>query len=115
MNYALTTKQALFIMALGLVFILAWSFPSEGAPPSRAELEKEYFSASFRAVGRDAFPVLHNPLMGSVRDGDRVLRPNEWVIGIAFNGEAKAYPITVMGFHELVNDRVGGLPITVCW
>ena len=115
MNYVLMTKRVIFSVALGLLFGLAWSFPSDAAPRSKDELEKEYSSASFRAVGRDAFPVLHNPSMGSVTDGDRVLRPNEWVIGIAVNGEAKAYPITVMGFHELANDRVGGLPITVCW
>ena len=29
--------------------------------------------------------------------------------------QAKAYPVDVMGFHELINDVVGGTPITVCW
>jgi hypothetical protein len=53
--------------------------------------------------------------MGTVADGDRFLRPSEWVTGIALNGQAKAYPITVMGFHELINDTVGGVPIAVCW
>lgn len=114
MHYAVMTKRS-FRMVFGLLLGLAWSFPSDAAPLSRADLEKEYYSASFRAVGRDAFPVLHNPSMGSVKEGDRVLRPAEWVIGIAVSGEARAYPITVMGFHELANDRVGGLPITVCW
>jgi len=95
--------------------IIPWTVPSEASTLSKKDLEKEYRAGSYRAVGKDAFPVLHNPTMGSVADGDRVLRPNEWVIGVVFNGEAKAYPITVMGFHELINDRVGDLPITVCW
>ena len=51
--------------------------------------------------------------MGKVEDGDRIFQPNEWVIGIALNGEAKAYPVDVMGIHELINDVVGGAPITV--
>lgn len=82
---------------------------------SKAELEKEYYAGSFRAVGRDSFPVLFNPAMGTVAEGDRFIRPNDWVIGIALDGEAKAYPVMVMGFHELINDVVAGHPITVCW
>ena len=81
--------------------------------PSKQALEEEYFPSSFRAAPRDAFPVLFNPPMGGVNDGDRILQPNEWVIGIALKGEAKAYPVDVMGFHELINDVVGGTPITV--
>lgn len=68
-----------------------------------------------QAVPRDAFPVLVNPPMGSTADGDKFLQANEWVIGVAANGEAKAFPITVMGIHELINDTIGGQPITVCW
>jgi len=37
------------------------------------------------------------------------------VIGVSINGEATAYPVTVMGVHELGNDTVGGVPITVEW
>ena len=88
---------------------------AKNGQPSKQALEEEYFSGSFRAAPRDAFPVLFNPPMGKVEDGDRILQPNEWVIGIALKGEAKAYPVDVMGFHELINDVVGGTPITVCW
>ncbi len=81
----------------------------------RQELEKEYNSASMRAVAKDAFPVLFNPPLGTVSHGYKIIRPNEWVIGIAMKGEARAYPIAVMGFHELINDSVAGHPITVTW
>ena len=105
------------LLSVAVSFSLAttWVDASNASTVSKQDLEKEYRAGSFRAVGKEAFPVLHNPTMGSVADGDRAVRPNEWVIGFAFNGEARAYPITVMGFHELINDRVGGLPITVCW
>ncbi len=100
---------------LGLAVAVTWSLVAYAETRSEEELEKEYRAASFRAVARDAFPVLFNPFMGTVADGDRFLRPGDWVIGIALNGQAKAYPITVMGFHELINDTVGGAPIDVCW
>jgi hypothetical protein len=115
MVYVLRVKQVFIIPLFALILVLAWSVASHAAPRSKQELEKEYFSASMRAVGKDAFPVLLNPSMGTVADGDKIIQANEWVIGIALNGEAKAYPIAVMGFHELINDSVGGHPITVCW
>jgi Protein of unknown function (DUF3179) len=101
--------------ALALAVGLAWTVAAHASGRAGDELEKEYRSASIRAVARDAFPVLFNPPMGTVADGDKVIRPNEWVIGITINGQTKAYPVAVMGYHELINDHVGGHPITVCW
>ena len=108
-------KYVIFSAVFGLILMFTQGVIAKNEQPSKQELEEEYFSSSFRAAPRDAFPVLFNPPMGKVEDGDRILQPNEWVIGIALNGEAKAYPVDVMGFHELINDVVGGTPITVCW
>ena len=43
------------------------------------------------------------------------LEDDELVIGISLNGEAKAYPITVLRSREMVNDELGGNPILVTW
>ena len=37
------------------------------------------------------------------------------VLGYANAGEARAYPIRLLNGHELVNDTVGGKPVTVGW
>ena len=37
------------------------------------------------------------------------------VIGVVLNGEAKAYPYNVMNWHEIVNDTVGGVNVTVTY
>lgn len=37
------------------------------------------------------------------------------VIGVVINGEAKAYPFNVMNWHEIVNDTVGGVNVTVTY
>ncbi len=39
----------------------------------------------------------------------------EMVIGVALNGEAKAYAIGPLNNREMVNDTVGGVPILVTW
>ena len=70
-----------------------------------------------QAVPRDAFPVFDDPEMVSVAEGESmgVVFDRDPVIGVSLNGEAKAYPVTIMGVHELGNDTVGGVPITVEW
>ena len=37
------------------------------------------------------------------------------VIGIIYNGEAKAYPIQFLGFHHQVQDTLGGKPVLVTY
>ena len=37
------------------------------------------------------------------------------MIGVAINGESKAYPVGPLNFREMVNDVVGGVPILVSW
>ncbi len=39
----------------------------------------------------------------------------EPVIAIEINGEAKAYPVQILTWHEIVNDVVGGVPVTVAY
>ena len=70
-----------------------------------------------QAVPRDAFPVFDDPEMVPAAKGEEmgVVFDRDPVIGVVLNGEAKAYPVTVMGVHELGNDTVGGVPITVEW
>lgn len=71
----------------------------------------------YQAVPRDAFPVFDDPKMLSAAEAERqeVIFDRDVIIGVAHNGEAKAYPITIMGVHELGNDVIGGVPIAVSW
>ena len=37
------------------------------------------------------------------------------VIGYAAGGRARAYPVSLLDDHELVNDTFGGKPVTIGW
>jgi Protein of unknown function (DUF3179) len=37
------------------------------------------------------------------------------VVGVALNGEAKAYPIEIIGYHHQVQDTVGGVPVMITY
>ncbi|AFY69763.1 hypothetical protein Pse7367_1472 [Thalassoporum mexicanum PCC 7367] len=62
---------------------------------------------------KDGIPSVDNPEFDTATTtsyGD-----DHTVIGIVINGEAKAYPYGVMNWHEIVNDRLGGVNITVSY
>ena len=48
------------------------------------------------------------------RAGDS-LKGDDRVLGVFLKGEARAYPVPILNYHELVNDKVGGRPILVSW
>jgi hypothetical protein len=62
---------------------------------------------------RDAIHPVYDPEF--VEAVDSPLHPDELVMGVAINGESKAYPVTVLRFREMVNDELGGGPILVTW
>jgi len=84
-----------------------------GPTPGLLQAQDDFAQHTRRAVPRDSFPVLSNPRLTPAARA--ALRDDEWVIGIARKKEAKAYPIAVMGLHELGNDTCGGEPIAVSW
>ena len=63
---------------------------------------------------KDGIPALMNPDYISVSKAS-YLRGNDQVIGVIVKGEARAYPLRIMSWHELVNDRIGEQPVLVSW
>ena len=62
---------------------------------------------------KDGIPAIDNPKFEVVPSTD--LAPNEPVIGLDIGGDARAYPLRVLIWHEIVNDTVGGKPVTVTY
>lgn len=61
----------------------------------------------------DGIPSIDKPAFISAADAR--LDDAEPVIGLHYNGEARAYPHRIMVHHEIVNDRVGGLNLAVTY
>lgn len=65
-------------------------------------------------IRRDSIPAIDAPLFAAV-GGDIELPDQEPVIALVVNGDARAYPLRIMMWHEIVNDVVGGEPVTVTY
>jgi hypothetical protein len=62
----------------------------------------------------DGIPALDNPSMIPAEDAD-YLEPREPVFGISINGDSRAYPLRILDWHEMANDVVGGVPISLAY
>jgi hypothetical protein len=63
-------------------------------------------------VRKDGIPAIGKPRVISVGEADH-LGAREPVIGVVVAGEARAYPLQLLIWHEIVNDTLGGIPIAV--
>ncbi len=64
----------------------------------------------------DGIPPLENPPNTGADDpGADYLEDDERVIGVSINGEHRAYPLRIVNAHELVNDVLGGEPLSLTW
>lgn len=62
---------------------------------------------------RDGIPPIDNPNFISPDEAAEWLADNEPIVIFAHDGDARAYPLQILTWHEIVNDEVGGLPVSV--
>lgn len=87
-----------------------------GSPASIHESLDRYWEESLSGgPPKDGIPSIDDPRFMSRQQADRWLDDNARVIGIYHAGEARAYPQSILVWHEIVNDKVGGKPIAVSY
>ena len=127
-------KQALFALAVAAALAGCGSHRSanpttketKGAPLSAVDLQE--LSAGWKTdfgrhtvplgeftsggPGKDGIPALGRPRFLRA-GGATYLRPQEPVIALTLAGHARAYPLQILVWHEIVNDTVAGVPVAV--
>lgn len=66
-------------------------------------------------LGFDAIRSIENPRFVEPAVADDTYDPEELILGVEINGDARAYSVPLLSRHEIVNDVVGGKPIAVTW
>ena len=62
---------------------------------------------------RDGIPPIDAPKFISPAEASAWLKDQEPVIAFELNGDARAYPLQILIWHEIVDDEVGGLPVAI--
>ena len=64
-------------------------------------------------VQKDGIPPIDTPLFRPVSEAN--IADREPVISVVINDEAKAYPLSILTWHEIVNDVIGGKAVAVTY
>lgn len=62
---------------------------------------------------RDGIPSIDNPQFVTPAQAEPWLADNEPIIALEIDGDARAYPLQILTWHEIVNDTVGETPVAV--
>jgi Protein of unknown function (DUF3179) len=65
-------------------------------------------------VTKDGIPSLDNPDLIAAAEAD-YMRGDDLVFGVSINGDVRAYPLRIMGWHEMFNDVIGGVPLALAY
>lgn len=114
--------------ALGLTvaLLVVTAMSALAADPSaawRGEWPRTDFSRSTVDLGdilsggppRDGIPPIDDPAFLPVEQAAKDLDPQEPVVSLIVNATARAYPLRVLMWHEIVNDTVGEIPVAVTY
>jgi hypothetical protein len=89
--------------------------------PRFAELLREGAKTTVRVeevqwggVRVDGIPALVNPRVTAAKDA-AWLKDADAVFGVFLGGEARAYPLRILDWHEMANDVVGGVPVALAY
>ncbi|MBI4557092.1 MAG: DUF3179 domain-containing protein [Candidatus Hydrogenedentes bacterium] len=63
---------------------------------------------------KDGIPAITDPRVTNAGNV-HFLGPADRVAGVAVDGEARAYPIRLLNWHEVINDRLGSVPLAVIY
>ena len=96
---------SILLLLLPLIALAEWDFSKHVIPPDDIQSG---------GPPKDGIPALTEPKYVAASKAD-FMRPAEQVIGVNLNGVVRAYPTRILSWHELVNDRFGGLPVLVSW
>jgi hypothetical protein len=60
-------------------------------------------------------PAQVSKINNARRDAGGFIQGPDRVVGVVIHGQARAYPLPMMNWHEVCNDRLGGKAIAVIW
>jgi hypothetical protein len=63
----------------------------------------------------DGIPPIDSPQFRTIAESDPSMQDSEAVVALEIGGDARAYPVQILIWHEIVNDTVGGVPVAITY
>ena len=62
---------------------------------------------------RDAIPAIFGPLYLTIDEANDVYEPEIPVVQVRLGDDARAFPLGILIWHEIVNDTINGQPVAI--
>lgn len=98
-------KQTMLVISMLITPLFLLGFSLENTIVPKAEILSG-------GPPKDGIPALLEPKLITAQSA-AFMRPDDPIIGVVVGGEARAYPIKILNWHEVVNDAVGDSPFVV--
>ncbi|MFT5173932.1 MAG: hypothetical protein ACI8W7_002116 [Gammaproteobacteria bacterium] len=116
-----STRAACSASVMAAIALMAWVGLSDAQVPNVSEWPNTDFSKSLVDLDeilsggppKDGIPSIDEPQFVTAQSAGEWLDPREPVIVVSIGDVTRAYPIQILMWHEIVNDTVDGVPITV--
>ena len=117
---ALRQRAAVITLIAALAcFALAFAMWSTVGRWRKALLVLTLLAVTFSAVmaRQNYFEWMFHPIAGAqfLAQSDSKLDPKEMILAVRFGSDARAYPISQMAYHHILNDVVADVPIAVTY
>jgi hypothetical protein len=100
-----------------IIVIILFAFPPLNGLADSWDFSKHNIPVNEIQSGgppRDGIPALFDPKFVTAEKAD-FMQDDEMILGVFFNGIARAFPIRIMSWHELVNLNFNDIPVLVSW
>ncbi len=68
-----------------------------------------------QGAARDAIPAISGPLYVTLEEAAAYYTDNVPLVQVNVDGDVRGFPLEILTWHEIVNDTIGGVPITVTY
>ncbi len=96
-------------LSLFAQFAALWALAVATACAQPSDLPREFE----QLLPRGAISAIRQPTF--VPAAKASISDNEWVLGVSMEGQAKAYSLTLLNSHEVVNDKIGSNTFAAVW
>lgn len=113
----------LVLMLLGVAIFFGWliwgriqeerSIPKNTPPGAKSKIDVNQILSG--GPPKDGILSIDNPKFWNIEQANKFLKDDDVVLGLEFEGEARAYPLRILNWHEIVNDTVNGKPVLITY
>lgn len=86
----------------------------DGEKSNRDNMKIRLEEITWGGVKVDGIPSLDDPKLISANKADYLI-DDDLVFGVSINGDTRAYPLRIMGWHEMFNETIGGVPVALAY